>query len=118
MPEKIYSAREVERGIRKLTSLYVQSGTNGFDRRPDKERWGWYYVDGKEAFDISAKIHSSGDVGRGRIRSMRKQMRLDRDQFAQLCQCSLSGSDYHKIILGLVEAGVIVPGQGRERRQG
>ena len=107
MSEKSYSVREVERGIRKLTALYRQDRSNGFDRRQGKEKWGWYYVDGQEVFYISSKLPPSGSVARGRIHAMRKQMNLDREQFDKLCQCSLTGPAYHEMIHAMVEAGDI-----------
>lgn len=107
MREKIYSVREVTAGIRKLTNLHTHDNSNGFDRREGKEKWGWYYVDGKEAFYISSKLPPSGDVPRGRIDAMRKQMHLNREQFAKLCQCSLSGPNYHNMIVAMAEAGEI-----------
>ena len=113
MSEKSYSVREVTRGIRKLTDLYARDNTNGFERRQGKEKWGWYYVDGEEAFFISSKLPPRGNVSRGRIHAMRKQMNLNREQFEKLCQCSLSGPAYHDLILAMVEAGDVTPGRGR-----
>ena len=105
MRERSYSVREVEQGIGKLTRLYRQDNSNGFDRREGKERWGWYYVDGRKAFFISAKLPTSGSVGRGRVKALRDYMNLSREQFDDLCRCHLSGPQYHNIITTMLEVG-------------
>ena len=105
MPQRSYSVREVERGIRKLTTTYRRDNANGFERREGKEKWGWYYVDGKKMFYISSKLPPSGDVARGRIHAMRNQMRLTQDQFDRLCKCTISGPEYHSIIVEMLNAG-------------
>ena len=105
MPERVYSVKEVERGIRKLTALYDQDNLNGFERREGKEKWGWYYVEGQKTFFISSKLPSSGDVGRGRAKALREYLQFSRDQFEDLCKCPLSGPRYHAIIIEKTESG-------------
>ena len=100
MPSRNYTVPEVERGIRKLTRLFALDGRNGFDRRTTREKFGWYYVDGKRQFYISSKLPTSGSVGKGRVRALRNYLRLDGDQFDDLCKCPMSGPDYHVLIRG------------------
>ena len=98
MPSRSYDVPEIERGIRKLTRLFAQDGRNGFARRTTREKFGWYYVDGKRQFYISSKLPTSGSVGRGRVQSLRNYLGLSRDQFDDLCKCPMSGPDYHDLI--------------------
>lgn len=107
MREKSYNVREVERGIRKLTQLYRQDRSNGFDRRMNRERYGWYYVDGVRKFLISSKLPPSGSVGRGRVRALRNYLRLSVEEFDRLCSCPLSGAQYHAIIVAMSETGTL-----------
>lgn len=103
MRERSYNVREVERGIRKLTRLYSQDNSNGFDRRMNREKYGWYYVDGERKFCISSKLPPSGSVGKGRVRALRNDLRLSVDDFDRLCSCSLTGPQYHAIITAMTE---------------
>ena len=105
MPSRTYTPREVERGIRKLTRLRSQDPNNGFDQRTTREKYGWYYVDGKRMFRISSKLPSSGSVGRGRIHALRNYLHLDSEQFDDLCRCPMSGPDYHDLIIRLAREG-------------
>ncbi len=105
MRERSYSVREVEQGIGKLTRLYRQDNSNGFDRRMNREKYGWYYVDGKRRFRISSKLPTRGSVGKGRLRALRNYLRLSREQFDDLCRCPLSGPQYHDIITAMLEGG-------------
>ena len=98
MPVPNYTVSEVERGIRKLTRLFVRDGRNGFDRRTTREKFGWYYVDGKRQFRVSSKLPTSGSVGKGRVHALRNYLQLDRDEFDDLCKCPMSGPDYHDLI--------------------
>ena len=98
MPSRSYTVSEVERGIGKLTRLFARNGRNGFDRRTTREKFGWYYVDGKRQFRISSKLPTSGAVGKGRVHALRNYLHLDRDQFDDLCKCPMSGPDYHDLI--------------------
>lgn len=98
MPSRSYTVSEVERGVRKLTRMFAQDGRNGFDRRTTREKFGWYYVDGKRQFRISSKLPTSGSVGRGRVLALRNYLGLDRDQFDDLCRCPMSGPDYHDLV--------------------
>ena len=102
MARRTYSNREVERGIGKLTRLHTEDSRNGFDRRHTREKFGWYYVDGIRQFYISSKLPPSGSVGKGRIKSLLTNMRLRPEQFDDLCQCRMSGPDYHDFIKRLV----------------
>lgn len=103
MRERSYSVREVEQGIGKLTRLYRQDNSNGFDRRMNREKYGWYYVDGKRRFRISSKLPTRGSVGKGRLRALRNYLRLSVDDFDRLCSCSLTGPQYHAIITAMTE---------------
>ena len=98
MPPRSYDVLEVERGVRKLTRLFDRDKRNGFDRRTTREKFGWYYVDGKRQFRVSSKLPTSGSVGKGRVHALRNYLHLDRDQFDDLCKCPMSGPDYHDLI--------------------
>ena len=105
MPNSI-AGGEVLRGIEKLTSLFRQSeGANGFDRRTTKEKFGWYYLDGRKLFRISSRIHPQGDLPKWKIKALQEYLKLNRGQFADLCQCKLSGPNYHELIRSKHESG-------------
>jgi hypothetical protein len=88
--------------------MYDQDKSSGFDRREGKEKWGWYYVDGKKVFYISAKLPPRGrDVSPGRINALRNQMKLNREQFDQLCDCPMTGPDYHALIVAKIKQGLL-----------
>ncbi len=105
MASRSYSPREVERGIQKLTNLYSTDHQNGFARRTTKEKFGWYYVDSVREFRISSKLPAKGTVGKGRIKSLRDYLHLSADEFAALCDCPMSGPDYHAKIRQLKQQG-------------
>ena len=99
-----YNAGEVEGGFRKLQSYYRQNPGNGLLLRSGKEHFGWYYVDGKAQFQVSSK-KGPGTVGPGRAHKLAQYLRLDDTEFAELCDCPLTGPQYHSRVVARMELG-------------
>lgn len=106
MPRRSYNASEVDRGFGKLEDLYTHNPGNGLSLRPGKEHFGWYYVDGKRAFHVSSK-KGPRSVGAGRARQLAKYLRLNNDDFADLCDCPLTGPEYHQRIVDRIARGTL-----------
>ena len=96
---RTYNVPDLERGLGKLTRIHDRDTGQGLDITPVGERWGYYWVNGKRQFPVSAKHHTAGDVPKGRAQSIRKQLKLDNDEFANLCDCPLSAQEYHELII-------------------
>ena len=89
------SGQDVDRGFNKLTSLHRNDPTQGLELRQGPEDYGHYLVDGVRRFHVSSKARQSGGIGRGRLSVLRKYLKLSMDQFQDLCECRMTGPDYH-----------------------
>lgn len=77
----------------------------GFEK-DDKDHHFYYYVyKGKKTRIFTKYSHSSSEIGDSLIKKMADQVKLDKEQFKELIQCTLSGEDYKKILedKGLVD---------------
>ena len=92
------SGPEVGRGFDKLIQLNQADPKQGLVIRQSSERFGWYLVDGVRQFHVSSKARPSGPVGRGRLQVLRNYLRLSTAEFKNLCECPLTGPQYHQII--------------------
>lgn len=61
-------------------------------------------MNGKKITRVTIPHAHRGDVKRGTLGSIRKQVHLDNEQFAALVDCPLKGSDY---VMILKEKGLI-----------
>lgn len=103
-----FNSGEVEAGFGKLTRHHVQHPGDGLVLRDGKEHFGWYYVDGKKRFFMSSKMPPPGKtIGPGRLKSLVNYMRLTEAEFADLCDCALTGPQYHAIIAERIEQGLL-----------
>ena len=95
---RTFNSREVDRGYGKLERINRNDPNNGLNLRPGKEHWGWYLVDGERAFFASSK-KATGTVGPGRAHRLAKYLLLSPDEFADLCDCRITGPQYHRLIV-------------------
>ena len=92
------SGEEIARGFRKLTLLNTNDPEQGLQLRDSPEHFGYYLVDGVRLFHVSSKARQRGGVGRGRLSVLRRYLGLTSDQFQDLCQCRMTGPQYHQMI--------------------
>ena len=92
------NGQEIDRGFGKLTSLNANDPEQGLALRESSEEFGWYMVDGIKQFYVSSKARPSGGIGRGRLSALRRYLGLTNEQFKDLCQCPMTGPQYHQII--------------------
>jgi hypothetical protein len=93
------SGPEVGRGFAKLTQLNRNDPAQGLQLRSGSEKFGYYLVDGVRQFPVSSKAPMSGDVSPGRLSALRRYLQLSRNEFQALCQCQITGPQYHTFIL-------------------
>ena len=89
---------EVERGFNKLRRLNRQDPEQGLVIRRSSEKYGYYLIDGVRRMKVSSKARTSGAVGRGRLTALRRYLNLSLEEFKDLCECPMSGPDYHALI--------------------
>ena len=89
---------EVSRGFNKLRRLNRQDPKQGLVIRQSSEKYGYYLIDGVRRLMVSSKARTSGSVGRGRLIALRKYLQLNLDEFKRLCDCPMSGPEYHALI--------------------
>ena len=66
----------------------------------NKDHHFYYYVNNGKKTNIFTKIsHSSDEIGEGLIKKMATQVRLEKDEFKELVQCTLSGERYKEILI-------------------
>ena len=92
------SGSEVDRGFNKLVRLNSNDPDQGLELREAPEEYGYYVVDGVRQFHVSSKARRSGDIGRGRLLQLRKYLKLNPNQFKDLCECRMTGPQYHQMI--------------------
>ena len=106
MPRRSYNGNEVDRGFSKLEELYNRNPGNGLNLRSGKEKFGWYYVEGKRVFQVSSK-KGPRSVGAGRAHQLAKYLRLNDNDFAALCDCPMTGPEYHSRIVDRIAKGTL-----------
>lgn len=89
---------EVQRAFSKLERLNRQDPKQGLVIRSSSEKFGYYLVDGERVFKVSSKARRKGGIGDGRLISLLNYLKLGREEFKQLCECPMSGPDYHALI--------------------
>ena len=92
------SGQEVERGFDKLIRLNKSNPNQGLQLRQSSEKFGYYFVDGVRQFHVSSKARQSGGVGRGRLATLCRYLKLTPNQFKDLCECRMTGLQYHRMI--------------------
>lgn len=94
---------EVQRAFSKLQQVNTQDLNQGLVIRSSSEKYGYYLIDGKRAFKVSSKARWKGGVGKGRLSSLRAYLKLSQEEFKQLCECPMSGPDYHDLIKNRIQ---------------
>lgn len=96
---------DVDRGFKKLESLNKNDPNQGLVLGKSSEKFGYYLVDGVRQFHVSSKARKSGSIGRGRRGVLYKYLKISRDQFKDLCECRMTGPEYHHLIRNKLESG-------------
>lgn len=89
---------DVAQGFDKLIQLNRNDPAQGLVLRQSSEKYGYYLVDSVRQFPVSSKARHSGGVGPGRFHKLRKYLQLNAKEFQDLCQCRLTGPQYHQMI--------------------
>ena len=103
---RTFNSREVDRGFDKLERLNRNDPNNGLNLRSGKEHFGWYLVDGERVFRASRK-KGPGSVGKGRASALADYLFLSLDEFADLCDCRMTGPAYHSRIVEKLADGTL-----------
>ena len=97
---------EIKQGLDKLTRFRSVNPDQGLNLRGGPEFYGHYYIDGKKTFHISAKAHPNRSISRYRRDTIAESMGISIEQLRELCQCRISGPNFHVIAIQNREAGV------------
>jgi hypothetical protein len=82
---------------KRLTSCIEQKLQ--IDFRHGNERNGWYCIEGKQTLRVTIpKVHGSSDLSPFVANKVKNQLRLTKQEFRDLYNCPMSGSDYRKKI--------------------
>ena len=93
-----FNSSEADRGFGKLQSLNQADPDNGLSLRSGKEHFGWYLVYGKKG---------PSSIGKGRARQLAQYLHLTIGEFGELCDCTLTGPEYHSRIVEKVSRGTL-----------
>ncbi|MCX7011948.1 MAG: hypothetical protein NTW86_05170 [Candidatus Sumerlaeota bacterium] len=69
-----------------------------------KERNGWYELDGRKILRVTMP-KGRGPLPTGTANSIRNQVKLTVEEFGDLLQCPLSGTDYEAIVRTKMDTG-------------
>ena len=94
------NASDIQRGFAKLKQLNRIDPAQGLRLRQSSEKFGYYLIDGVRHFEVSEKARTSGSIGRGRLHELRKKLHLSLSDFRRLCDCTMSGPEYHDLMRG------------------
>jgi hypothetical protein len=75
------------------------------DTADGKERNRWAIIDGVKVLRVTYPNSHSADIKKGTLESIRKQLKLNREEFEKFIQCTMSGSDYVAHLRTLLESG-------------
>ena len=92
-----FGKRECARAVEKI----------GGKRRTTKESNAWYMLDGRRLFRVTIPKGKAGDFAIGTKKNIVNQFRLTNEQFGQLHECTLSGTDYESLIRAKMAEGKI-----------
>ena len=71
----------------------------GFEAKPKDHNFYYYIYNGKKTKIFTKTSHSSAEVNNYLIGKMAFQLHLNKQQFTELIQCTLSGERYKEILL-------------------
>jgi len=73
----------------------IESKVPGGRPRAGKENNCWALLDGRRVLRVTyPSIHGRADVPVGTLQSIRKQLRLERDDFGRFIACPMSATEY------------------------
>lgn len=79
---------QIDRALRKK-GFNIENGDHHF----------YYYMNnGKKTGIFTKTSHSAKEIGEPLIKKMADQVRLPKEEFKRLIQCTLSGEDYKKFL--------------------
>lgn len=70
----------------------------GFEARPKDHNFYYYINDGKKTNIFTKNSHSKNEVNDFLIGKMASQLHLNKEQFKELIQCTLSAEKYKEIL--------------------
>lgn len=86
-------------GTLKTTQIDRALRKKGFETL-NKDHHFYYYMDNGKKTNIFTKTsHSSDEIGEGLIKMMATQVHLEKNEFKELVQCTLSGEQYRDILI-------------------
>ena len=99
MPRLNYSPREVAHALdEKVCS----------ETRSRGEVNCWVILDGKKLFRVTRpQVHASSSIPKGTLGQIRRQTRLDSEQFERLIDCPMSRAEYYDLLRVKQEDGLI-----------
>jgi hypothetical protein len=73
----------------------IENKVPGGEARRGKENNRWALLDGQRVLRVTfPSIHGRADIPKGTLHSIRKQLRLDRDDFGRFVECPMSAPEY------------------------
>jgi len=73
----------------------IERKVPGGQPRVGREHNCWAMLDGNRVLRVTyPSIHTRADIPKGTLHSIRKQLRLDRDDFARFVTCPMSAPEY------------------------
>jgi len=84
----------------------IESKTLGEDGK-GKERNRWILIDGVRVLRVTYPNSHSGDLKRGTLESIRKQLKLDPVRFQAFIKCTMSGPAYDEHLRQLKAEGML-----------
>ena len=92
---------------RKVRDIKAALLSKGFQEEAENRHiYFWFYYEGKRSAIRTHVSHGETDIGAPLIGQMGKQLKLNKDGFLQLVDCTM---DEAKYIKALVEKGEIIP---------
>lgn len=85
-----------------LKTRHIREALNAKGFRESSERDHYYYffyLNGKKSSVFTKISHGETEVGKGLISAMAKQVRLNKSQFQNLVECSLSAKQYEDFLV-------------------
>ena len=73
----------------------IDNKVPGGRMRAGRENDRWALLDGRRVLRVTyPSIHGRADIPKGTLHSIRKQLRLDRDDFERFVECPMSAPEY------------------------
>jgi hypothetical protein len=73
----------------------IEAKVPGGSPRVGKEKSSWALLDGQRVLRVTyPKVHAHSDLPVGTVQSIRKQLRLDRDDFERFVRCPMTAPEY------------------------